>query len=535
MKVTRSVSAGPLRSVEQTCARLAQFTEEILLAYGHPGARLARARFTAVLPLLRFLLTTRRLADPALTLSTAELHVDIRVEHDPGAGEDLSVPVTGLLAGPGPEATVGITIYGLEEITSELRSATAEASGDGFAFAFAVRGTRPVPAIARRAIDRLAKEAGESIAVRVNEEFESALAGLGRFNLAIFGITGAGKSTLVNAVFGEDLAETGVGAAVTKQLTPYSRPDDILRVYDSRGFEMGESREQLLDELAKQVARTRAGDVDDYIHAVWYAIRAADRRLEEGQEEIIRHLAGLGLPVLLVLTQTPLVNGRPDQKTMEFARSIQGRGLPLSPAGQVFFTNAQADELLPMVHGLDELLPATFHVVPEAARSALVAAQRIDLSRKREKATRIVRNSVAAAAAIGATPIPFSDAVLLVPNEIHMIARITAAYGLGTRLTTVSGAVTAFLNGILSQVGASIAGNLLKLIPGAGSVIGGAVNAATASSVTWALGRSWMALCETAVENGEQIEEFLGSPQAMKLLERGFTEFWDRRNQRDGF
>lgn len=533
MNVTRSVSAGPTRSVEQTCARLAKFTEEILLAYGHPGARLARARFTAVLPLLRFLLTTRTFADPVLTVSTAELHVDIRVEHDPSAGEDLSVPIIGLLAAPGPQAPVVITIHGVREVTGELRRAMAAASGDGFVFAFAVRGTRPAPVIA--GLDGPAKVTGESIAERVSEEFENALAGLGRFNLAIFGKTGVGKSTLVNAIFGEDLAETGVGAAVTKQLTLYSRPDGILRVYDSRGFETGESREQILDEVAKQVAKTRVGNVDDYIHVVWYAVRAADRRLEEGQEEIIRHLAGLGLPVLLVLTQTPLVNGRPDSKTLEFARSIQDRHLPLSPPGQVFLTNAQADQLLPYVHGLDELLTATFHVVPEAARSALVAAQRIDLSRKREKALRVVRSSVAAAATIGASPIPFSDSVLLVPNEIQMIARITAAYGLGAQLSTVSGAVAAFLNGILSQVGASVAGNLLKLVPGAGSIIGGAVNAATASSVTWALGRSWMALCETAVENSEHLEELLGSPQTMKLLELGFREFWDKRNQRDGF
>ncbi|MBX6381520.1 MAG: 50S ribosome-binding GTPase [Microbispora sp.] len=530
MNVTRSVSAGPTRSVEQTCARLTRFTEEILLAYGHPAAGLVRAKFAAVLPLLRFLLTTRAFADPALTVATAELHVDIRVEYDPGADEDLSVPVTGLLASPGPQAPVVITIYGAREVAGELRRVAEAASGDGFVFAFAVLGTRPGPL--GPGMNGSAKLTGESIADRVNEEFENALADLGKFNLAIFGKTGAGKSTLVNAIFGEELAKTGVGSAVTKQLTLYSRPDGILRVYDSRGFEMGESREQVLDDVAKQVAKTRMGDVGDYIHAVWYAIRAADRRLEKGQEELIRHLAGLGLPVLLVLTQTPLVNGRPDEKTLEFARSIQERRLPLSPAGQVFFTNALADEILPTVHGLDELLSATFAVVPEAARSALAAAQQIDLGRKREKALRIVRTSVAAAAAIGASPIPFSDSLLLVPNEIQMIARITAAYGLGVQLSTVSGAVAALLDGVISQMGASLAGSLLKLVPGAGSIIGGAINAATASSVTWALGRAWMALCETAVVDGRRFEELLGSPQTMKLLESCFKEFWAKRGER---
>ena len=34
---------------------------------------------------------------------------------------------------------------------------------------------------------------------------------IGRFNLAVFGKTGVGKSTLVNAVFGAEVAKTGIG------------------------------------------------------------------------------------------------------------------------------------------------------------------------------------------------------------------------------------------------------------------------------------------------------------------------------------
>ena len=50
------------------------------------------------------------------------------------------------------------------------------------------------------------------------KELAEAYASLGCFNLAIFGKTWAGKSTLLNAIFGAEVAETGVGRPVTKGL-----------------------------------------------------------------------------------------------------------------------------------------------------------------------------------------------------------------------------------------------------------------------------------------------------------------------------
>jgi predicted GTPase len=48
------------------------------------------------------------------------------------------------------------------------------------------------------------------------DKFEEKGREIGRFNLAIFGKTGVGKSTLVNAIFGENVAATGIGEPVTQ-------------------------------------------------------------------------------------------------------------------------------------------------------------------------------------------------------------------------------------------------------------------------------------------------------------------------------
>ena len=54
----------------------------------------------------------------------------------------------------------------------------------------------------------------------------------GRFNLAIFGKTGAGKSTLINAIFGEAVAKTGIGEPVTQDEHLYIHRSGALGLLD---------------------------------------------------------------------------------------------------------------------------------------------------------------------------------------------------------------------------------------------------------------------------------------------------------------
>ena len=113
-------------------------------------------------------------------------------------------------------------------------------------------------------------------------------------------------------------------------------------------------------------------------------------------------------------------------------------------------------------------------------------AQRIDIEarikaieEKQGKAKAIVATAVTAAVAAGAIPIPLSDAAVLIPIQITMIATLAGLYGL--REEAIKQAALPF---VAKMVGIFAATSLLKLLPGLGS----AVNAAVAGSLTGAMG-----------------------------------------------
>lgn len=132
----------------------------------------------------------------------------------------------------------------------------------------------PPPDSGQGVLTQAAVEAGYAAA---RESFQ-------RFNLGLFGITGAGKSTLVNAVFGTQLAPTGIGEPVTQTSFLYRQETSTLGVYDTKGLELGSNMGAILAELTRFIERNRVGDPTEQIHVIWYCVRAGDRRIQPAEE-----------------------------------------------------------------------------------------------------------------------------------------------------------------------------------------------------------------------------------------------------------
>lgn len=319
----------------------------------------------------------------------------------------------------------------------------------------------------------------------------------GRFNLAVVGGTGVGKSSLVNAVFGRDLARIGKGLPVTSGVHYYH--DSGLGIWDFEGFEIGSALSPA-ETLRAHLASVRERPAEEQIAVVWYCVMANADRLTQPDIEMIRELHAAGLPVILVLTKVNWTKNpvtgkyRAPADTEEFRdwllSPVDAEGEPIVlPVQRVILTSAKDKSGKGAGHGLGELVAETLALSPENEKDAFRVAQRLNLPWKRDMARPVIAAAVAAAAAAAAVPIPIADAATLAPIQMTMMGRIAAIYELE---------LTAMLSpAALAQLGAQLAGRALdhsfiKLIPVAGSF----VNAAVASAITAATGEAWLRLCE---------------------------------------
>lgn len=307
-------------------------------------------------------------------------------------------------------------------------------------------------------------------------------------NVMLIGKTGVGKSTLVNNIFRERLAATGIGKPITKHLRRIAKEGIPIVLYDTRGLELSEAvQSEVRQEIFQAIEKNKRKGKTEEIHVAYYCINANSSRIEESEIYFINELAQK-LPVIIVLTQSI---GQPAEA---FKQYIEDLNLHVAAIHTIMAEPfPTSDELTIPRKGLQELIATTFEVIPQEALEAFNNAQQVDIARKVRAARRWATRYIATTFGIGFTPIPFSDATILVPMQITMMAHITAIFGISmdrASIASILGAVGGTSGA--TYLGRYIVSNLIKLIPGAGTVAGGVISGGTAAVVTTALAMSYI-------------------------------------------
>lgn len=341
-------------------------------------------------------------------------------------------------------------------------------------------------------------------------------------NVMVLGKTGVGKSTLINNMFSAHLAETGVGKPVTKEIQKFEKPGLPLAIYDTPGLELDGSNalEQLLEDVTAIIKSGRkSGDVNQMVHCLWYCIATPSHRFESAEIEFLRRVSaqsGTGIPVIVVLTQS---YSKRDAETMR--KAVEAEKLGVVDVVPVLAEPFVIDEAFPAIlpYGLDSLAEVTYRVIPEEVREAFVVVGK-DLALKKKRARRLVATASATAAGIGAVPIPGPDAAILIPEQISMLAGITVIYGMDFHKSDVIAVIGPLLATI---TGRTIVAELPKLIPGAGTAAGSVISAATAASLTSALGETTIIILEKMAK-GEIHPEDLKNKKGVKAIKKIFFD-----------
>lgn len=364
--------------------------------------------------------------------------------------------------------------------------------------------------------DKIAQDAINAIAEKIKN--------LNTLNIIVAGKTGVGKSTLINSVFREKLAETGMGKPVTQHMRKITKKGVPLAIYDTRGFELGK---EVQTEVKKEVTETiskglATQDINKAIHCIWYCINTASNRIEPEEIEWLKELSMdnqiTQVPIIVVLTQA-----FSKKKAQELRQMLLNENLDIIQVIPVLAEDYEIEDLgTAKVYGLDVLIKVMGEALPEELMDTLQNLQIVSLEEKKRQAQAAVATATLAAAGEGAAPIPFSDCALMIPTQLGMIASITVIFGFDVNKSII----TALLSSTIGTGGATLLGktvvtNILKFIPGVGTVAGGAISAGTAGVITAALGEAYIGIMELVFKGDMSIDD-IGTKKGKETMAQLF-------------
>ncbi len=161
------------------------------------------------------------------------------------------------------------------------------------------------------------------------------------------------------------------------------------------------------------------------------------------------------------------------------------------------------------VEGLEELVDETKKCLSDAEKNKrrhFLSIQKANIQARKQAMIEECKTIIhVASGAAGLIPIPFSDALAIVPIQAGMIYKMNDAFGMDLDKSVGASLVAGLLGVTAIGQGARAFVNMIKFVPGLGSVVGGAISGITAVVITEALGFAYLKVLEKCFndETGE--------------------------------
>ena len=312
-------------------------------------------------------------------------------------------------------------------------------------------------------------------------------------NILVIGDSGVGKSTLINAVLGEEIAESGFGdKGTTKELKVYESGLLDFRIIDTVGFEPSFFKRMEAINAVKKWSKNaiKEGKENSDINVIWFCVEGTLSKLFPEAIKSLSKATSIypSVPIIVVITKS---YSKPErERNIQMVKEVfekQKNTKNLKGIIPVVAMIYEIDEeQFVAQEGITELIDMTYELIPEGMQAAKKDIEAFKLNRKRSFAQTAIATFTLSAVAIAAIPIPLSDAVLLTPLESGEINAIAKIYGIKNDKNSKRFIASLVEAGTVG-VAAKAAINALKAIP-AINLAASVINAAVAGAIVLGIG-----------------------------------------------
>lgn len=269
---------------------------------------------------------------------------------------------------------------------------------------------------------------------------------------AMIGDVNSGKSSTVNKIIGEEVAPVGAKPGETVSINKYPYKDKVIFA-DTPGLD--DINQQNSEETVKFY---KEADI------VLFFLNAAGTVFSEGEKKSFETISKVNENIVMVLNKIDAAEDVPNLvRYIQEHTDYRFKVIPIS---------SKTGE------NIDMLRNSILDILKKQKKDILFAKL---LKEKSSTANKWIVGSASSAAAIGASPIPGSDILPITGIQVGLMVKLAVLYD---KPLTKDRAKELTIASLTGNIGKGAFRQLVKFIPGAGSIAGAGI----AGSMTLALG-----------------------------------------------